>query len=36
MKRTKIVCTVGPSCEHRTTLEHMVRVGMNVARLNFS
>ena len=35
-KQTKIVCTIGPSCEDVETLEKMVRVGMNVARLNFS
>jgi pyruvate kinase len=35
-KRTKIVCTIGPSCEDEKTIEKMVRAGMNVARLNFS
>ncbi|NBS42042.1 pyruvate kinase, partial [bacterium] len=36
MKRTKIFCTVGPASESASTLEAMIRSGMNVARLNFS
>ena len=36
MKRTKIVCTVGPSTDKPGTLEAMIRAGMNVARFNFS
>ena len=36
MKRTKIVCTVGPSTDQPGILEAMVRAGMNVARFNFS
>lgn len=36
MKRTKIVCTVGPACESTSVLKEMVLAGMNVARLNFS
>ena len=35
-KRTKIVCTIGPASEKKSTLEKMVSAGMNVARLNFS
>ncbi len=35
-KRTKIVCTIGPASNQPETLKEMVRVGMNVARLNFS
>lgn len=36
MKRTKIVCTIGPASENRDTLIGMIHAGMNVARLNFS
>lgn len=36
MKRTKIVCTIGPASAKPAILERMVRSGMNVARLNFS
>ena len=36
MKRTKIVCTVGPSTDKPGVLEAMLRAGMNVARFNFS
>ena len=36
LKHTKIVATIGPSCESIKTLEQMVKAGMNVARLNFS
>lgn len=35
-KRTKILCTLGPSCESVETIAHMVKAGMNIARLNFS
>ena len=35
-KRTKIVCTLGPSTEDDDILREMIRSGMNVARLNFS
>lgn len=35
-KRTKIVCTLGPSCESVETITNMVKAGMNVVRLNFS
>lgn len=33
--RTKIVCTIGPASENDDTLRQMIRVGMDVARLNF-
>ncbi len=36
MKKTKIVCTIGPTSENRETLTEMIKAGMNVARLNFS
>lgn len=36
MKKTKIVCTLGPTSESVKTLTEMVKAGMNVARLNFS
>jgi pyruvate kinase len=36
MRRTKIVCTIGPASEAPETLERLVDAGMDVARLNFS
>ena len=36
MRKTKIVCTIGPASENRETLGRMIDAGMNVARLNFS
>ncbi len=36
MRRTKIICTLGPSSQDRVVLRDMVRSGMDVARLNFS
>ena len=35
-KRTKIVCTIGPSSSDEDTLRAMIRAGMDVARINFS
>ncbi len=36
MRKTKIVCTLGPASNNRATLTEMFKKGMNVARLNFS
>ncbi len=36
MRRTKIVCTIGPATNSQEQLEQLMRAGMNVARLNFS
>lgn len=36
MKKTKIVCTIGPASESLDTLVELMNSGMNVARLNFS
>ncbi|MBQ0037392.1 MAG: pyruvate kinase [Clostridiales bacterium] len=36
MRKTKIVCTIGPACSDEETLTQMCLSGMNVARLNFS
>src|SRR2546426_5366895 len=36
MRRTKIVCTIGPASSSEERLEQLMRAGMNVARLNFS
>lgn len=36
MRKTKIVCTIGPASEDPVILEKLMKAGMNVARLNFS
>ncbi len=35
-RKTKIICTIGPSSNNREMIEKMHEKGMNVARLNFS
>lgn len=36
MKKTKIICTVGPSTDTPGVIEEMIRAGMDIARFNFS
>ena len=36
MKKTKVICSVGPSCNDAKTLSEMAIHGMSVARINFS
>ena len=36
MRKTKIVCTLGPASSDEKTMEQMLKSGMNVARVNFS
>lgn len=35
-KRTKIVCTLGPTSDKKPIIKRLIKAGMNVARLNFS
>lgn len=36
MRKTKIVCTIGPASESKENIVKLIQAGMNVARLNFS
>jgi pyruvate kinase len=36
VRRTKLVCTIGPACDSSEGLEELIDAGMDVARLNFS
>ena len=36
MRKTKIICTIGPASSDEQTLTRMCMEGMNVARMNFS
>ena len=36
MRKTKIICTLGPSTDQEGVLRELVANGMNVARFNFS
>ena len=36
MRRTKLVCTIGPACDSRAMLQRLVAAGMDVARINAS
>ena len=36
MRKTKIICTLGPASQDETVLKELILAGMNVARFNFS
>lgn len=36
MRKTKIICTLGPACESEEKMRELMKAGMNVARFNFS
>lgn len=36
MRKTKIICTIGPSCNSTTEIKKLISAGMNVARINMS
>jgi pyruvate kinase len=36
MRKTKIVCTIGPTSDSLEIMKNLIEAGMNVARLNFS
>jgi pyruvate kinase len=35
-RRAKIICTIGPACNTEATMRDLLRLGMDIARLNFS
>lgn len=36
MRKTKIICTLGPACDNKEILLNMIEAGMDVARINMS
>ena len=36
MKKTKIICTMGPTTSDREVVKHLAEIGMDIARFNFS
>src|SRR5579871_2484065 len=36
VRRAKIICTIGPSCNTESAMRELLRLGMDIARLNFS
>ena len=36
LRRAKIICTIGPACNTESQMRDLLRLGMDVARLNFS
>ena len=36
LRRAKIICTIGPACNNEAMMRELLRLGMDIARLNFS
>jgi len=36
LRRAKIICTIGPACDDEVAMRDLLRLGMDIARLNFS
>ena len=36
MKRTKIICTMGPNTDNEELMRKLMKAGMDIARFNFS
>jgi pyruvate kinase len=36
LRRAKIICTIGPACNSESAMRDLLRLGMDIARLNFS